>query len=383
MITYSNSKINTFNQCAKKYKFQYIDKVETDVENTIEAFMGDLVHRTLEKLYKDLKYTKLNSLEELETFYKNLWQAEYNEGILIVKEEYTAENYQNKGLEMIRDYYKSYHPFNDGKTIGLETTDYYELNEKYKIHVRIDRLVYKEGGIYEIHDYKTNNQLKTQQEADEDRQLAIYALGVKKLYPDAKKIVLVWHYLAFNKEIRSYRTDKQLLDLKTNILEDIKNIEQEKIFDTSPSALCDYCPFKKICPNFKHFYETKEISDELGKKLAEKYLILKEKEKILNEKLELIGDKLKQYARQKQIKSVFCDKGSITIWSKNAVKLPAKNDPRRTEFIKVMKSLNLYAIYSDIDTWALEKDYDKLTAIEKQVLDHFTEQKLIEKLYVR
>ena len=64
MTTYSHSRLGTFQQCRYKYKLQYIDKIKVELES-IEAFMGKRVHETLEKLYKDLKFQKLNSNEEL------------------------------------------------------------------------------------------------------------------------------------------------------------------------------------------------------------------------------------------------------------------------------------------------------------------------------
>ncbi|MAG20116.1 hypothetical protein CL618_01655 [archaeon] len=59
MTCYSHSRLGTFQQCKYKYKLNYIDRIKTDLES-IEAFMGKLVHETLEKLYKDLKFQKLN-----------------------------------------------------------------------------------------------------------------------------------------------------------------------------------------------------------------------------------------------------------------------------------------------------------------------------------
>ena len=381
MVNYSNSKISTFEQCGQKYKFQYIDKVETDVENTIEAFMGDLVHRTLEKQYKDLQFTKLNSKEELVEYYLGLWKEEYNSAILIVKD-YGPEQYREKGKVMIEEYYDKYKPFDEGKTIGLETTDFYDLDDNYKIHVRIDRLVDMGEGVYEIHDYKTNSSLKTQKEADEDRQLAIYSLGVKDKYPDAKKVVLVWHYLAFNKELRSERTDEQLDELKLEILDSIKKIESEKEFATRKSGLCDYCAYKKMCPAWKHLFDSIDVSEDFGRKLVDRYALLKEKEDFLNKKLNEVSEKIKLYAEKKKVNTLYGAKMSVTIWSKDAVKVPGKNDPGRAEFIKQIKNLNLFEVYSDLDTWAFEKDFEKLSAIEQKALSRFITKKRIEKLYL-
>ncbi len=42
-------------------RLAYIEKIKTETEG-IEAFMGSRVHDALEKLYRDLKVTKLNTL---------------------------------------------------------------------------------------------------------------------------------------------------------------------------------------------------------------------------------------------------------------------------------------------------------------------------------
>jgi len=50
MTVYSHSRLSCFEQCPQKYKLQYIDRMETEVEENIEAFLGSRVHDTLEKL---------------------------------------------------------------------------------------------------------------------------------------------------------------------------------------------------------------------------------------------------------------------------------------------------------------------------------------------
>ena len=64
MTIYSHSRLNTFEQCPQKFKLKYIDKVETDVEESVEAFLGSRAHETLEKLYRDLQYQKENILDD-------------------------------------------------------------------------------------------------------------------------------------------------------------------------------------------------------------------------------------------------------------------------------------------------------------------------------
>ena len=68
MTIYSHSRLSCFEQCPNKFKLKYIDNVESDIEQSVEAFLGSRVHETLEKLYRDLDYHKLNSLDDLLVF---------------------------------------------------------------------------------------------------------------------------------------------------------------------------------------------------------------------------------------------------------------------------------------------------------------------------
>lgn len=101
MATYSHSKVSTFENCPYKYKLQYIDKAEPDIPETIELFMGKRVHETLEKLYKDKKFSKKVTKAGLLKFYKDEWDRQISPDVLVVKEELTADNYKKMGAKFI------------------------------------------------------------------------------------------------------------------------------------------------------------------------------------------------------------------------------------------------------------------------------------------
>ena len=65
MTLYSHSRLTTFENCPYKYKLKYIDRVETEDFETVEAFLGSRVHDALEKLYRDLLNGKELSLGDL------------------------------------------------------------------------------------------------------------------------------------------------------------------------------------------------------------------------------------------------------------------------------------------------------------------------------
>ncbi|MBU0614701.1 MAG: PD-(D/E)XK nuclease family protein, partial [Nanoarchaeota archaeon] len=309
MTTFSHSKIGTYETCPLQYKYHYIDRVEVEQEDTVETFLGSWVHKALEKLYLDLQHQKLLSLKELIDFFNKEWKENWNPTIKINKKEYTSENYRKMGVKYLTDYYEHYKPFS-GKVIGLETTDMLELSPDYKFHVRIDRLVDAGSGVYEIHDYKTGRHLATQEDVDKDRQLAMYSYWVKKNFKDLKKVKLVWHFLAFDKEMISSRTDVELEELKKEVIKKIKDIEKASEFPPNESALCSYCAYQGICPIWGHSLSLEkksanEFLKDTGVKLVNEYVKTVKSFKIIedevNEKLSKLKEALIAYCKDKGV----------------------------------------------------------------------------------
>jgi len=254
MAVYSHSKLNTFEQCPLKYKYKYIDKKTPDIEKTIEAHLGKVVHDTLEWIYTQAQENRILTIEKIIIYYTKNWQENYLEDILIVKSYLTNKDYFNLGVEFLVSYYNENHPFKDG-TIECEKRIFINLDEAgdYKLIGFIDRLVYNfETKEYEVHDYKTANSLPTQEKIDNDRQLALYAIAIKNLFGYDKEVVLIWHYLAHNKRIESRRTNEQLEKLKQETLELINEIESTETFPHNKSILCNWCEFRPSCEAWKN-----------------------------------------------------------------------------------------------------------------------------------
>lgn len=372
MPTYSHSKINCYEQCPLKYKYKYIDRLTPARGESIEAFLGSRVHEALEKIYRDLKYEKLPSLQEILDYFNKRWEEEWKDDIVIVKDEYSAENYRKMGERYITDFYKTHEPFNHSTTIALETEYTVPLDEEgnYYMHVRIDRLALNDG-VYEIHDFKTSNTLPGQDYLDNDRQLALYAYGVKYKFPDAEKIKLIWHYLAFNKEMVSFRTDDALENLRKETLDLIQKIENEEDFQARESALCSWCEYQPLCPRFRHIYEIKEQQPEEfenGAEIVDKYSQLDREIKEKQQELEKVKEKLVNYAKEKGIENIYGNEKRAFVKCYPSMQFPKKHDQIRDEFIDTIKEQGLWNKVCTIDTYELAKMINKGT-IEPVKLD--------------
>jgi len=249
MVIYSHSRLSTFEQCPLKFKFRYIEKLKPEIQQFIEGFLGNKVHDVLEWIYLGVAKGKTFQLDEILEFFIGVWNNDFNEEIKIVKEEYDPEYYFNQGIKFLIDYFVTHNPFKDN-TIACEKRIFVNLDNggKYKLQGYIDRLVHnKDTNLFEIHDYKTGGFLKSQEELDKDRQLALYSIGVREMFENVTDVVLIWHFLAFNKKMSSKRTPEQLENLKQEIIQLINKVESATDFPACPSVLCKWCEFRKYC----------------------------------------------------------------------------------------------------------------------------------------
>jgi len=369
MATYSHSRISAYENCPYQYKLRYIDKVKVDVPTTIEAFMGDMVHQSLEHLYKLKKFKKRIAKDSIIKFYRDLWAKNYSDDILIVKAEkegVKADNYRKMGEKFISDYYDRMKPFEQMTILGLETQDRMTLPDGNQWHVRIDKLGCDSEGNYFVCDYKTNARMKDQEEADSDRQLALYSIWVKDKFKDAKSVKLIWHMLAFNKDAVSERTDEQLEKLQNEVIGKIKEIENAKEFPRNQTALCDYCVYKEMCPSFKHEAELEKIEDvkkfkeDEGVKLVDEFSEVKTKLTKFKKAEEEFKEKLIAYAKQFDIDVVYGSNKKCSVKEFDKIVMPED----REKFIQLIKDKGLWddlsmICYPKINSRVIKNDIDK------------------------
>lgn len=366
MIVYSISRISSFLNCPLQYKFNYIDKVKVEVEETIETFLGSLVHEALEKLYRDKMHEKLLSLEELVDYFRQSWGRKWPGEVILVRKEYTPENYLRMGERYLRDYYNRHKPFDRGRILGLETKELLPLDEQEEIflNVRIDRLVDMGDGLYEIHDYKTSSVLPTQKELEKDRQLAAYALWVKGQFKDFRQARLVWHYLAFDKEMDIWRTAEELEVVRQEILGQVRAIEQAGEFPAVVSSLCNWCVYRPLCPMWKHSVELEakvdnEYLNDPGVKLVDEYVRIKTELDEFNEgakeKLEKIKAALLAFCQKEKVSVVFGTANKITVKEQDSVQFPGKGSEERERLVELLRQSGHWEEVSDLDVFALAR----------------------------
>jgi len=377
MTYYSNSKLSTYETCPWKFKLAYIDRLEVEEEG-IEAFLGSRFHEAMEKLYRELPFRTM-SLEELKAYYEEQWKKNFHDQIVIVAPDRTADDYFRLGLKFIEDYYRHYYPFNQNRVLGLEQKIEIDLDGdgRYIILGYVDRIDLTPEGVIEIHDYKTSSSLPEQAQADADRQLALYQLGVKRKWPWVEKFKLVWHYVAFDLEITSTRTPEQLEQLKQEIRRLINQIEADREFLPRESVLCQWCAFWDYCPLKKHEatlekLPANEYLSEEGVVLVNKYIDYLNQKKEAEAELEKLREAIIEYARKNGLTKVLGSEFHVTLSRQEKLKIPAAGEEKRSLLEELIKKAGLWEKLSTLDRFALERAI-RTRQLEPQLLEKLSE----------
>jgi putative RecB family exonuclease len=257
---YSHSRLSSFENCPKQFEFRYIQKVPSETES-VEAFVGKRVHEILERLYLFVGRGQVPGVEKVVDRYQKLWEETYDaDRVRIVREGTPLSFYRELGESCLRSYYLRHYPFDADETLGLEKRVVFPLDEagRYKMQGIIDRISRARDGAIEVHDYKTGARVPSQKRLDQDRQLALYQIGLAREYGQDKPFRLVWHYVAKNVIRTSTRSPEDLDALRTETIQRIDEIQAAETYPPRRSALCGWCEYKQRCPSWQTAEPTAE-----------------------------------------------------------------------------------------------------------------------------
>ena len=347
MTTYSHSRLETYENCPYRYKLQYIDKVKRDGA-AIEAFVGSCVHTVLEQLYNDLRLCKTNTLPQLLNLFEETWKKDFHEGIAIIRPGYTYQNYFDLGRKCVTNYFNRYQPFDQAVTLATELKVNFSLDsdDRYRVAGYIDRLDQRSDGVYEVHDYKTSISPPIETKLKSSRQLGFYKLAVADRFSDAKRVELVWHYPAIDKEYRIVMDDGQLETVKAQAIQLIDKIEAATKFEPNETALCSWCSYPDVCPANKHAYKVEQLPaneflKEDGVVLVNRYAELKDQEKDLKSEMEKVKEALIAYAVREDCEVVRGSLKKARVKLEEVTKYPAAGSPERAELEDLLADAGL------------------------------------------
>lgn len=314
IIKTSFSALDTFRQCPLRYKFSQIDKIKEPKSK--EAVFGNKIHKVLQFFHS--KEPVSPTLDELLNYLKEVWGSE------VFQDEQEDMIYFGEAIKILKNYYNYFLKLKE-KPITLNTETRFEVlmehpkdkNKKALLRGFIDKVDKTTRQGIEVVDYKTAKKLPSQQEVDNNLQLSLYALGVIHRWPQFAKqglenIKLTFHYLKHQETMSTRRTKEQLDNVKKQIWERLTEIDKSD-FPPIPSALCDWCGYRRICPMWKHLYKEQiSIDDEKVKKVVDEYFELKQTSAKNTKRMNELKEIIERYLDKQKLERVFGEKGYIT-----------------------------------------------------------------------
>jgi len=217
---YSFSKLSTKVQCARKFKYQYIDKVkpEEDVDKTA-LYKGRAVHSILE-VYPEQSTHR----------FAEKYQPIANK---FIKSD-LGQKYLN--CESVKE-------VSFGLTHELLPTEYKDKNALFRGY--IDFVTLLDNTLYLI-DWKTGR-IKEQKWQDFS-QLTFYAIYFFQKFPTVNNIKISYVYVEHENVENEILLQRSSLEVYTrDLVSLILDLEADTEFKKCPSRLCSYCKFQKHC----------------------------------------------------------------------------------------------------------------------------------------
>lgn len=381
MSIYSFSQVWVYQQCPKKYQYQYVDKLEKEFQSSPDLILWTSVHWALERLYQQINIFNTPVKEAVIDKFHELWDKWINEAEneLLYKWDQTQEDYIRRWEHYLNEYYDKYHPFNQARIVWTEIMLTFDLNNdetnKKSFRWIIDRLDKQDDDTFVINDYKTNKQLPTTDDTEYREQLTLYWLWIRQKYwKYLGHIKAKLHFLHFDKFDEWEITDDVLNPIVEKYSKLIDEIEAAKIkyaesfnsdknaFPTNANNYCKFCEYQNLCPLFLHMnYEDEAVSwwvlwESTIKKLVDQYVKLSKDVNELTKEKDSIKDILVEYAKEKNFEQLFGNEN--TIWLSAWINYSPKN---KDEFIEYLKDNWLYDKATDIPYYkinSLVKDWD-------------------------
>lgn len=253
---FSFSQLAAYSSCPLQYKFAFILKVPVPGDKASLIF-GRVLHNTLYNFFlplldkqtsrqgdlfkssndsKNKEIDDLITLKRLLELYQEFWQED---GYQSKKE---REEYKEKGLKAVNDYWQSYQKNTEPKILFLEKKFSFRIGNDI-IKGTIDRVDELSDGTLEIVDYKTGKDKTLDYSVK--RQLILYQIFLEE-FLNKKVSALSYYYLESGQKVSFVATEKEINKLRLEIIEEITEIKKRN-FTAKPSPLCQFCDFNSIC----------------------------------------------------------------------------------------------------------------------------------------
>lgn len=247
--TLSYSRVTTFEQCPRRYRYRYLDGVQEGFDS-VEAFMGRQVHSTIEWLYEERESERSPRADEAVAKYCEIWDREMASArrpIRVIKDGTPLEGYRRSGADMVSRFHRSRFVSDKLTTVANERHFCVTLGGRFEFQGYIDRLARDARGTLHIIDYKTGRRAAQGFSGREAEQVEAYAVAMLTELDDVEEVELVLEYVRTGDRVRRRVSRIERDELERRLLARIDAVVSSTIFPPNPGVLCRWCGFNDVC----------------------------------------------------------------------------------------------------------------------------------------
>lgn len=237
IIKLSASAVKTYEQCPRKYYYNYIEKAPRKQWPHFD--LGHLCHKTLEifhEIYLKEGTEKMRSLPKLMGHSFKIARKEYS---------HMSDDLVAEAKVLLADYLEKVKREGMPLVKGIETAFDFYLRDDIRIRGFLDRLDVEKDGRFHIVDYKTT---KNEKYLDEF-QLLVYGLWLYENDPNIDSFKASYILLRHGCKHKEYEFNAaDVIRVKKELINYADRIKNENAWMPIPSMLCNWCDFKEICP---------------------------------------------------------------------------------------------------------------------------------------
>lgn len=245
----SVSRVRTAEQCMRKFKRKYVDKIPEDPG--FAGVFGTVCHSALEGVYNWIVEEEYEGIFPKKVLLDE-WNRAYEESFISAMPEATFDAY-SEGRQIMNQYAEVTGEVDHSIILENEGEFWFDLPgfDGCQMMGYIDRVDRPDEETVYVEDYKSNFLMFTKEQVESDLQATIYTHAIKLRYPWAKRVTFGFNMLRHGVTLTTERTEEQIKAGLDYVAMMLRKTENGESYPASVNTYCGYCSYQHDCDEFK------------------------------------------------------------------------------------------------------------------------------------